>query len=331
MKKIGRADNVLAIAAFVFVLANPFAAEGQSGSPIDLSSLTPLSSNAIPVFGNFYFINNFGLTRLPGLDAFGPPLPGDTRPDLPVYSLGDGNFMIDNSNDPNGNALQAAMSRGGMMLDSGGLTPMLSFSTNGLWLQMNGVTNGLAYLDLNNASNQVYEILTKTDLSLTNWTIENEVWPTNQAVMPFTISENSRTNLFVWAMDWTGVTENGNTVPDWWFWEYYGTTALSDSSLDSQGNTLLHDYQNGLDPNIISFSLAVTNPFVRYSTVPAVLGVSQGEPFNIAVLVDDTNFADAVWTPYASSSINLEIGTVEGWHSVWVGLTGHAANSTSAW
>ena len=105
--------------------------------------------------------------------------------------------------------------------DSGGMMPMFSFSTNGLWLEITGVTNGLAYLNLHNATNQVYEVLTKTDLLLTNWTIENEVWPTNSGVMPFNISELGRTNLFVWAMDWTGVTENGNTTPNWWFWDYF--------------------------------------------------------------------------------------------------------------
>ena len=224
----------------------------SSAADLDLSALQLVDSNSIPLFGNFYFAQNYGITPATGLDAFGPPLPADLRPDLPLYSLGNGNYVIDDYGVDYA-AQSAAMSRSGMMGmgedDSGGMTPMFSFSTDGLWLEMTGVTNGLAYLDLNNATNQVYEILTKTNLSLTNWTIENEVWPTNSTVMPFNISELGRTNLFVWAMDWTGVTENGNTTPDWWFWNYFGITALSDSDLDSRGNTLLYDYQNQLDPN----------------------------------------------------------------------------------
>ena len=113
-----------------------------------------------------------------------------------------------------------------------------------------GITNGVASLTLNNATDQVYEVLSKTDLTRTNWTIEpGEVWPTNSTVMPFTVSVLDRTKaLFIRAADWTGVTENGNTVPDWWFWKYFGTVALSDTNLDTVGNTLLYDYQNGMDP-----------------------------------------------------------------------------------
>ena len=59
------------------------------------------------------------------------------------------------------------------------------------------------------------------------------------------------------------MTENGNTTPDWWFWEYFGTVALSDTNLDSQGNTLLYDYQNGLDPNVIQFSFQFANYYVN--------------------------------------------------------------------
>ncbi len=136
--------------------------------------------------------------------------------------------------------------------NSGGrFTPAFSFPTDSFWLQINGITNGMASLTLNHATGQVYEVLSKTDLVLTNWTIEpGEVWPTNSTVMPFTVSLLDRTNaLFIRAADWTGVTENGNAVPDWWFWKYFGTVALSDTNLDTAGHTLLYDYQNGLDPS----------------------------------------------------------------------------------
>ena len=282
------ATQIIAFSAFIFTgaLALPAQAAASSAPPLDLSALQLVDSNSIPAFGNFYFAQNYGVIPRPGLYAFGPPLPSDCRPDLPLYSLGNGNYVIDDYGVDYA-AQSAAMSRGSMMSmmsmvegDSGGMTPMFGFSTNDLWLEMTGVTNALAYLNLHNATNQVYEILTKTDLLLTNWTIENEVWPTNSAVMPFNISELGRTNLFVWAMDWTGVTENGNATPDWWFWEYFGTTALSDTNLDSQGNTLLSDYQNGNDPNVIvPFTLSVTNQYVRTSSSPVSLTVEPGRAF----------------------------------------------------
>jgi hypothetical protein len=104
-------------------------------------------------------------------------------------------------------------------------------------------------LNLNNGTNQIYAIWGATSL-LTGWQVETEVWPTNPAVMPFTVPTLGRQNLFLQAEDWTGVTENGNTTPLWWFWEFFQTLSLSDTSLDRQGNTLLYDYQNGIDPTL---------------------------------------------------------------------------------
>jgi len=51
--------------------------------------------------------------------------------------------------------------------------------------------------------------------------------------LPSLVPQSGRTNLFLWARDWTGVTGNGNATPDWWFWEYFGTTVLSGTNLDS--------------------------------------------------------------------------------------------------
>ena len=53
--------------------------------------------------------------------------------------------------------------------------------------------------------------------------------------------------------------ENGNTTPVKRFWECFGRLDLSDTNLDSQGNPSLYDYTNGLDPNVISFSISATN------------------------------------------------------------------------
>ena len=98
-----------------------------------------------------------------------------------------------------------------------------SFATNLLWLQIIGVTNDTAYLILNNTTDEVYEVWSKTDLTLTNWSIESEIWPTNPAMTPFTVPLQDRTNaLFIWARDWTGIDENSNGVPDWWEYEHLG-------------------------------------------------------------------------------------------------------------
>jgi hypothetical protein len=129
-------------------------------------------------------------------------------------------------------------------------------STNGLWLEFTGVSNELACLNLHNATNLVYEIWSKTSLLNPNWNIEMELWPTDTNSTPFTIPQPDRTGaLFIWARDWTGVTSRGNETPEWWFWKHFRTVDLLDADLDSQGNTFLHDYQNGIDPNDDSGSL----------------------------------------------------------------------------
>jgi hypothetical protein len=220
-----------------------------------------------------------------------------------------------------------------------GYSPMFSSSysinTNALWLEITNVSNGWSYLNLHNGTNQVYAIWSATNL-LTGWQVETEVWLTNGTVIPtvtpFTVPTLERQNLFLRAEDWTGVTENGNTTPDWWFWEYFGTTALSDTNLDSQGNTLLYDYQNGLNPNIISFSLSVTNNYVNNMSAPVQVNVTAGVPSYVAVAVDDTNYAaDATWNTYISSNITVNLGTTQGWHDVWVGLRGSPSNATQTW
>ena len=205
--------------------------------------------------------------------------------------------------------------------------------TNGLCLEITGVSNGAAWFNLHNATNQVYAITSKTNLPSAGWNIEREVWPdTNQTVTPFTVPVLDRTSmLFIRAQDWTGVTENGNTTPDWWFWEYFGTMNLSDTNLDSQGNTLLYDYQYGIDPNVISFTLSYTNQFATVSGAPVQVNVTAGVPTYFAVILDSTNFAEATWNTYTSSNIIINLGTTQGWHDVWVGLRGLPSNATQAW
>jgi hypothetical protein len=219
-----------------------------------------------------------------------------------------------------------------------GYSPMFSSSysknTNGLWLEITNVSNGWSYLNLHNGTNQVYAIWSTTNL-LAGWNVEMEVWPTNGTVIPtvtpFTVQNVNRQNFFLRAEDWTGVRENGNTTPDWWFWEYFGTVALSDTNLDSQGNTLLYDYQYGIDPNVISFTLSYTNQYATVSGAPVQVNVTGGVPFFIAVLLDSTNFTGATWNAYTSSNIIINLGTIQGWHNAWVGLRGLPSNATQTW
>ncbi len=216
---------------------------------------------------------------------------------------------------------------------SGGGTNYSSptYTTNDLWLEMTNVAAGLEYLNLHNATNQVYAIWGATNLPA-DWTVEAEVWPTNTAVMAFTVPALAGQSLFVRAEDWTSVDSDGDGIPDWWIWQYYGNLNESATNLDSQGNTLLYDYQNGLDPNVIQFTLSVPNNYVNTSTPQVQVSVLAGAPSAIAVSVDDTNYAaDALWQPYTGTPLTVSLGATEGWHQVWVGLKGRAPNATVTW
>src|SRR6202789_4030807 len=193
-------------------------------------------------------------------------------------------------------------------------------NTNILWLQITNVANGLAYLNLNKATDSVFAILGTTNLltPFTNWQIFTEVWPTNGTtnLLSFTVNTSDNTNLFWRAGDWTGVYLNG--LPEWWTWLNFGNLSESASDLDSSGNnTLGYDFTNNLDPNVIYFSLVVTNNYVNTMNAPVQLDIIGGSPGYFAVSVDDTNYAnDADWQAYTGNNLTANLGSSTGWHDV---------------
>jgi hypothetical protein len=276
-----------------------------------------------------------------------PPLPGDLT-GANAWELLDGTYLLDDAATTSDATTAASTTATQMsaMAASGPPSPpsgtgtntanvvtnigAVMFNTNLLWLQATNFSGGIIYGALNQATDQVYAICSTTNLlkpfSLSQ--VETEVFPANTNT--FTVAAEGRPTLFLRAQDWTGVTHNGNATPDWWFWEYFGTTNLSDTNRDLQGNTLGSDYASGTDPDIITFTeIETANTYVNSSLVSVQLDIT-GDPFYIGVLVDDTNLADVVWNPYCSSNIVINLGTTAGWHAVWIGLRNHAASPNSA-
>jgi hypothetical protein len=331
------------IAAVMLLVANVLHAQLQFSSD-DLAAIeatTPTSADALPVVGTFYS----------AADPQCAPAPENVL-GWPAWDLGNlgGNeiYLLDDLDS----------SAGGMDAPSGGrfhpmddptpppgdgayggfyeFTNTYSFPTNGLWLQITNPAVDTVFANLNGATDYVYEIFSTTNLmqhmAVSNWDIETEVFPTDTNSMPFTVSMNGRNPLYLWARDWTGITSNGNTTPDWWFWYYFGTINLSDDDLDPSGNTLLSDYRGGADPNVIQFSINVTNNYGNNRYAPVQLSISQGILYYYAVTVDDTNYqVDADWQPYTGSNILVDLGMTQGWHNVWVGLRGLPVNATQSW
>ncbi|HEY5298548.1 MAG TPA: hypothetical protein VIK59_11555, partial [Verrucomicrobiae bacterium] len=173
-----------------------------------LEMTSPTAGADAPEFGTFYSFEN----------PQAAPAPADVL-GLDFWSLGSGFYVLDDRQTSDNEAMSQTTrlksSFGGMSLtdDLSGevLAPALNLDTNRLYLQITNVSNGQVYLNLMNATDMVYEIFSKTDLSATNWDIESELFPTDTISMPFNVPQLNRTNLFLWARDWTGVTSEGNT------------------------------------------------------------------------------------------------------------------------
>lgn len=117
-----------------------------------------------------------------------------------------------------------------------------------------------------------------------------------------------------------------------WEMEYFGQTGLSPYQPDGFGdNSLLYDYQNGLDPNEIDFMAVMPNNYVNTNSANVTIVLQGGIPFYEAILVNDTNLTDAVWQSYTSSNIVVSLGATDGVYNVWIGLRGLPPTATAIW
>ena len=121
---------------------------------------------------------------------------------------------------------------------------------------------------------------------------------------------------------------DGNGLPDWWEFKYFGRLGMDpNSDPNGDGHSLLYDYTNGLDPNVIQFELSATNLYVNTLSVPLQINLAGGIPNYMAVLVNDTNLADANWRAYTGTNITVNVGPTDGVYSVWVGLRNFSADA----
>jgi hypothetical protein len=206
-----------------------------------------------------------------------------------------------------------------------------TFDHSLLWLGIVNSVNGWTCLTLNHGTNQVYAIWSTTNIAtpFAVWNVATEVWPTNLICMPFMVATLGRTDQFFKAEDWTGVMQNG--LYCWWTWQNFGDLSETSTDVDSGGvNTLGYDYTNGLDPNVISFTVRLGNQNFNSPYASGSFLVLGGVPSYAAVLVNDTNLNDAVWQPY-NGNIFMELGPTDGVYQVQFGLKGRAADSQATW
>ena len=205
-----------------------------------------------------------------------------------------------------------------------------TFDTNQLWLEIMNVSNGWSGLNLHNATNQVYAIWGTTNL-LGTWNVETELWPTTDQTnaMPFAIQNLDRQDLFLRAEDWTGVDSNGDGIPDWWIFKFFGDLSETSTNLDSQGNTLGYDFTNGIDPNIITFTVEAANDYVNTTTANVQLNITAGVPSFYALLVNSNPTTN--WLPFTSTNLTVMLGSTDGVYNVSVGLKGLPVDATETW
>jgi hypothetical protein len=154
-----------------------------------LAALTPLDPTAVPRAGNFWLLKGPRGTGSPPL----PCPPGD-MPDAPIYALGGGQFVVDDSQvdydalrqqQEMDNALSSLEIQYGLRDSQGGggiIRPMdlTSFTVDDLWLEIICVTNStgnfIVHPPAAEAANGVYDLFMTTNLSpnvpglnLTNW------------------------------------------------------------------------------------------------------------------------------------------------------------------
>ncbi|HTV43219.1 MAG TPA: immunoglobulin domain-containing protein [Candidatus Sulfotelmatobacter sp.] len=131
------------------------------------------------------------------------PLPFDLYPDLPVYQVSTNpDFIIDDRS-----VDYAALEAEETTNDTDTFFPEagggMSIDTNSLWLEVPtnalSVSNVFNVLIHNTINGDFYDVLTKTDLLLPLWTSEMTVTGAVGNVTPVSLSQNGRTNLFVWA------------------------------------------------------------------------------------------------------------------------------------
>jgi hypothetical protein len=291
-----------------------------------VESTEPVPADSIPRGGTFWSAQHINY----------PPLPANIH-QLPAWDLGGGNWLLadldfDYAAEAQQNAVLRQLARGlGSNMDSQEFAGSgCTFDTNSPWLEITNVAYGMAGLNLHNATNGVYAIWSATNL-LAGWQVETEVWrDTNQTKTFFALPTLDRPNLFLRAEDWTGVDSDGDGIPNWWIWGYFGNLSVMATNLDQEGNTLLYDYTNGLDPNVIAFTLWATNAYFDQTAAPIHINVSAGVPAYKAVLVNDTNFAGANWQPYNSNGI-VSLNSGDGIYDVWTGLKGLPPNAHQTW
>jgi len=198
----------------------------------------------------------------------------------------------------------------------------VSVASNLFNVVLHGTTNGSTYLITST------EALNPQTNNL--WLAEGTLQGGPSGATPFALGIATRTNsLFIRAQGCDACATTA--LPLAWQLAYFGVTGVDpNADYDNDGVNNLNEYLGGTDPNKISFSISVASQYVSATAAPVQLNIANGVPSYIAVLVNDTNAADANWQPFTST--NLSVPTpADGVYVVAVGLRGLPPYAAQTW
>ena len=232
-----------------------------------------------------------------------------------------------------------------------------SYGTNNLWLEIISAevtlqTNVAALLTVHSPVAGTFDIFFRTNIAPSNswfWIARGLPNQTNFNIAGLPADGGGfftagTTN----GLDANGVTEayrilvggdetlandfDHDSLPDAWEINFFGDLAQSgEGDFDADGLYDYGAYTNRSDPNNIQSMLNFPTYRVSSSTVFGKLTLLGGIPAYIAVLVNDTNRADAGWALFNSTNVPVNLSGGDGKYSVQIGLRGRAIGAAEAW
>ncbi len=169
--KTSRVVSATGGAVLAMVLAFNFGLNSQTIGSQQITGLQQVSPQSLPQTGSFYRVQRSDY----------PPLPFDPYPELPVYSLGNGRFLIDDTSVDYAQleaaqqaqlTAQSSATVGLMSPDSSGgglgFSPLVyDYGSTNLWLEITAWSNATAYLTIHppsNVTNGMYDLLYCTNI-----------------------------------------------------------------------------------------------------------------------------------------------------------------------
>ncbi len=334
----------------LFAIASLLAAAASYGQ-ISTAGLQPVARDQLPRYATYWLAygpNGHGAPPL-------PCPPGD-MPDAPIYSLGNGQFAVDDGA-YRGPDRQLSQSRAMLQTvadESEGDSFSPTYGTNDLWLQLT-LTNSSPDPTGTNLSPCIwvntpnpeswFDLFYSPFISVTNgwWWIGRGL--PGQLSFMVTNSPGQDTGFFVvgtsngfdsatgitsaylalvGGLDTLGRDIDNDGLPDSWEIKYFGDLSQP-GSLEN-----LAAYSSGRDPNVITFTIRAGYQSFNSPQATAQFDVLSGAPSYSAVLVNSSNRAGAVWLPYTGVAA-FSLGPTDGVFSVQFGLKGRAPDSIARW